>query len=73
MKSIIERETTFENNSDMEVKVTQKQLSRAFVEGWLMFMCSYAELTNAHTNESITKDSFSLISFVGIQAFVKVS
>jgi len=28
MKSIIEREATFENNSDMEVKVTQKQLSR---------------------------------------------
>jgi len=24
MKSIIEREATFENNSDMEVKVTQK-------------------------------------------------
>jgi len=32
MKSIIEREETFENNSDMEVKVTQKQLSRAFVK-----------------------------------------
>jgi len=31
MKSIIEREATFENNSDMDVKVTQKQLSRAFV------------------------------------------
>jgi len=25
MKSIIEREATFENNSDMEVKVTQKK------------------------------------------------
>jgi len=32
MKLIIEREATFENNSDMEVKVTQKQLSRAFVK-----------------------------------------
>jgi len=32
MKSIIEREATFENNSDMEVKVTQRQLSRAFVK-----------------------------------------
>jgi len=32
MKSIIEREATFENNSDMEVKVTQKQLSQAFVK-----------------------------------------
>jgi len=34
MKSITEREATFENNSDMEVKVTQKQLdlSRAFVK-----------------------------------------
>jgi len=32
MKSIIEREATFENNSDMEVKVRQKQLSRAFVK-----------------------------------------
>jgi len=32
MKSIIEREATFENNSDMEVKVTQKKLSRAFVK-----------------------------------------
>jgi len=32
MKSIIEREATFENNSDMEVKVTQKQSSRAFVK-----------------------------------------
>jgi len=31
MKSIIEREATFENNSDMEVKVTQKKISRAFV------------------------------------------
>jgi len=28
MKTTIEREATFENNSDMEVKVTQKQLSR---------------------------------------------
>jgi len=28
MKSIIKREATFENNSDMEVKVRQKQLSR---------------------------------------------
>jgi len=32
MKSIIERELTFENNSNMEVKVTQKQLLRAFVK-----------------------------------------
>jgi len=32
MKSIIEREATFENNADMEVTVTQKQLSRAFVK-----------------------------------------
>jgi len=32
MKSIIEREATLENNSDMEVKVTQKKLSRAFVK-----------------------------------------
>jgi len=31
MKSIIEREVTFENNSDMEVKVTPKKFSRAFV------------------------------------------
>jgi len=31
MKLIIEREATFENNSDMEVKVTQKKSSRAFV------------------------------------------
>jgi len=30
MKSIIEREATFENNSDMEDKVAQKKLSRAF-------------------------------------------
>jgi len=30
MKLIIEREATFENNSEMEVKVTQ--LSRAFVK-----------------------------------------
>jgi len=30
MKLIIEREATFEKNSDMEIKVTQKQLSRAF-------------------------------------------
>jgi len=29
---IIECEATFENNSDMEVKVRQKQLSRAFVK-----------------------------------------
>jgi len=32
MKSIIEREVTLEYNSDMDVKVTQKQLSRAFVK-----------------------------------------
>jgi len=32
MKSIIKREATFENNSDMEVKVTQKQLPRAYVK-----------------------------------------
>jgi len=32
MKLIIERDATFENNSDMEVKVTQKQLSRALVK-----------------------------------------
>jgi len=32
MKSIIECEATFENNSAMEVKITQKQLSRAFVK-----------------------------------------
>jgi len=29
MKTIIEREVTLENNSDMEVKVTQKKLSRS--------------------------------------------
>jgi len=32
MKSIIEREVTFENNLDIGVKVTQKQLSLAFVK-----------------------------------------
>jgi len=32
MKSIIEREATFVNNTDMEVKVTQKKLLRAFVK-----------------------------------------
>jgi len=32
MKMIIKREATFENNSDMEFKVTQKQLSQAFVK-----------------------------------------
>jgi len=32
MKLIIKREATFENNSDMEVKVTQNKLSRAFVK-----------------------------------------
>jgi len=32
MKSIIEREATFQNNSDTEVKKTQKKLSRAFVK-----------------------------------------
>jgi len=31
MKSIIEREATFENNSDTEVKVRQTKFSRAFV------------------------------------------
>jgi len=37
MKSIIEREATFENNSDTEVKVTQKQLSRAEVIMYVRF------------------------------------
>jgi len=32
MKSIIEREATIENNSDIEVTVTHKKSSRAFVE-----------------------------------------
>jgi len=32
MKLTIKREATFENNSDMEVKVTQKQLPRDFVK-----------------------------------------
>jgi len=31
MKLIFEREATFENNSDIDDKVTQKQSSRAFV------------------------------------------
>jgi len=33
MKSIIEREATFENNSHMEVKVTQKQLVTSICKG----------------------------------------
>jgi len=41
MKSIIEREATFENNSDMEVKVTQKQLWRVFVT-WGFNICKYS-------------------------------
>jgi len=46
MKSIIERGATFENNSDMEVKVTQKQLSRAFVkETQWSKICSTVEST----------------------------
>jgi len=32
MKVIIEREATFEDNSEMVIKVIQKQLSRAFVK-----------------------------------------
>jgi len=32
MQSFIECTETFENNSDMEVKVTQKKLKRAFVK-----------------------------------------
>jgi len=32
MKLIIEREATFENSSDIEVKVTQKKSSQAFVK-----------------------------------------
>jgi len=32
MKSIIEREATFESNSDMEVKVTHTKLSQAFIK-----------------------------------------
>jgi len=32
MKSIIELEVTFQNNSDVEVKVTQTNSSRAFVK-----------------------------------------
>jgi len=32
MKSNIEHEATFENNSDMELKVTHKHISRAFVK-----------------------------------------
>jgi len=45
MKSIIEREATFENNSDMEVKVTQIKLSRAFVKE----MACQEDLTVEHT------------------------
>jgi len=32
MKSIIECEVTFENNSDIEFRETQKQSSRAFIK-----------------------------------------
>jgi len=32
MKLIIERKATFKNNSDTEVKVTQKKSSRAFLK-----------------------------------------
>jgi len=32
LKSIIEREATFENSSDIEVKVTQNKSARAFVK-----------------------------------------
>jgi len=32
MKSITEREATFENNSDIEVKVSHKKSSLAFVK-----------------------------------------
>jgi len=32
MKLNIEREAIYENNSDMEVKVTQTKLSRAFLK-----------------------------------------
>jgi len=32
MKLIIELEATFENNSDIQVKVTQKKLSKVFVK-----------------------------------------
>jgi len=32
MKSIIEREASFENNSDIEITVKQKTSSRAFVK-----------------------------------------
>jgi len=58
MKSIIEREATFDNNSDMEVKVTQKQLSRAFVketQWWArytvletMVICLFVTLSKAN-------------------------
>jgi len=44
MKSIIELEATFENNSDMEVKVTQKQLSRAKETQWSK-ICSTVKFT----------------------------
>jgi len=43
MKSIIEREATFEYNSDIEFKVTQKKLSLAFVKDMLN---SQLNLTN---------------------------
>jgi len=55
MKSIIEREATFENNSDMEVKVTQKQLSRALhFSGHTIIGCStgrrWSRYSHARTN-----------------------
>jgi len=36
MKSIIEREVTFENNSDMEVKVTQEKIITSICKGNIM-------------------------------------
>jgi len=46
MKSIIERVATYENNSYMEVKVTQKKSSRAFVkETQLSKTCSTVKFT----------------------------
>jgi len=79
MKSIIEREATFEKNSDMEVKVTQKQLSRAFVKALPythLYLASVSANVSMAKSKSIlfTKSSFSstlVTTNVGINSILK--
>jgi len=52
MKSIIEREVSFENNSDMEVRATQKTIITSICKGVIMKQDMLNSQTHALTSQA---------------------